>query len=37
VEEFLRWSPNVRRGEQGGRRRDDGLVEPAPPVEDSQA
>ncbi|MDQ2939347.1 MAG: NAD-dependent epimerase/dehydratase family protein [Actinomycetota bacterium] len=37
VEEFLRWSPNVRRGEQGGRRReDDGLVEPAPPVEDSQ-
>ncbi|MEK6252852.1 MAG: NAD-dependent epimerase/dehydratase family protein [Actinomycetota bacterium] len=36
VEEFLRWSPNVRRGEQGGRRReDDGLVEPAPPVEDS--
>jgi len=38
VEEFLRWSPNVRRDEQGGRRReDDGLVEPAPPVEDSQA
>jgi UDP-glucose 4-epimerase len=38
VEEFLRWSPNVRRGEQGGRRRDDGgLVDPAPPVEDSQA
>ena len=38
VEEFLRWSPNVRRGEPGGRRReDDGLVEPAPPVEDSQA
>lgn len=38
VEEFLRWSPNVRRGEQGGRRReDDGLVEPAPPVEDSHA
>jgi UDP-glucose 4-epimerase len=38
VEEFLRWSPNVRRGEQGGpRREDDGLVEPAPPVEDSQA
>jgi UDP-glucose 4-epimerase len=38
VEEFLRWSPNVRRGKQGGRRRDDdGLVEPAPPVEDSQA
>jgi UDP-glucose 4-epimerase len=38
VEEFLRWSPNVRRGEQGGRRRDDdGLVDPAPPVEDRQA
>ncbi len=38
VEEFLRWSPNVRRDEQGGRRReDDGLVEPAPPVEDSHA
>jgi UDP-glucose 4-epimerase len=38
VEEFLRWSPNVRRGEQGGRRREDeGLVEPTPPVEDSQA
>jgi UDP-glucose 4-epimerase len=38
VEEFLRWSPNVRRGEQGGRRRDDdGLVDPAPPVEDNQA
>lgn len=37
VEEFLRWSPNVRRGEQGGRRReDDGLVEPAPPVEDTR-
>ena len=38
VEEFLRWSPNVRRGEPGGRRReDDGLIEPAPPVEDSHA
>jgi UDP-glucose 4-epimerase len=38
VEEFLRWSPNVRRGDSGQRRReDDGLVEPAPPVEDSQA
>ena len=38
VEEFLRWSPNVRRDEQGGRRReDDGLIEPAPPVEDSHA
>jgi UDP-glucose 4-epimerase len=38
VEEFLRWSPNVRRGEQGGRRRDDdGLVDPAPPVEDRHA
>ncbi len=36
VEEFLRWSPNVRRGEAGGRRRgDEGLIDPSPPVEDS--
>ena len=36
VEEFLRWSPNVRRGDSGVRRRDEGLFEPAPPVEDQR-
>jgi len=35
VEEFLRWSPHVRRDEQGPRRREEGLFEPAPPVEES--
>jgi UDP-glucose 4-epimerase len=35
VEEFLRWSPHVRRREQGGRERGDvGLMEPAPPTSD---
>jgi UDP-glucose 4-epimerase len=38
VEEFLRWSPHVRRDEPGGRRREDeGLVEPSPPAEDAPA
>jgi UDP-glucose 4-epimerase len=37
VEEFLRWSPNVRRGDSGARRRsDEGLFEPAPPIEDQR-
>jgi UDP-glucose 4-epimerase len=35
VEEFLRWSPHVRRREQGGREREEvGLMEPAPPTAD---
>jgi UDP-glucose 4-epimerase len=38
VEEFLRWSPNVRRDEPGGRRREDGgLFGASAPVEDKQS
>jgi UDP-glucose 4-epimerase len=38
VEEFLRWSPHVRRDEPGGRRREEaGLFEPAPPAGDTPA
>jgi UDP-glucose 4-epimerase len=40
VEEFLRWSPHVRRDrdESGGRRREDaGLFDPSPPTEDAPA
>jgi UDP-glucose 4-epimerase len=36
VEEFLRWSPHVRRDEPGTRgRQEAGLMEPSPPVEES--
>ena len=36
VEEFLRWSPHVRRDDPDARRRTDaGLFEPSPPVEES--
>jgi UDP-glucose 4-epimerase len=38
VEEFLRWSPHVRRDEPTGRRREDaGLFDPSPPAEDAPA
>jgi UDP-glucose 4-epimerase len=38
VEEFLRWSPHVRRDEPGGPRREDaGLLDPSPPAEDTPA
>jgi UDP-glucose 4-epimerase len=36
VEEFLRWSPHVRRDEPGARgRQEAGLMDPSPPVEES--
>ncbi|MGH2980441.1 MAG: NAD-dependent epimerase/dehydratase family protein [Solirubrobacterales bacterium] len=36
VEEFLRWSPNIRRDQPAARRREDaGLSSPSPPAEDS--
>ncbi len=38
VEEFLRWSPHVRRDDPSLRQRTDaGLVDPSPPVEESPA
>jgi UDP-glucose 4-epimerase len=38
VEEFLRWSPNVRRDRPGGYAHDDaGLFEPSPPAEQGRA
>ena len=38
VEEFLRWSPNVRRDDPSVREREGaGLVDPSPPVEESRS